>query len=247
MSKYCIANWKMYMNRIKIDSYFNDFLYKDFDKNCKLVICPSPMHIDYVYDKIKSNKSILLGSQNISEYENGAFTGECSLEMLLESNCMYSIIGHSERRELFNENDLNVNSKLQILNNSPVNPIICIGETSDENESGITKAVLKNQLIKIFKNNDFKESKEYIIAYEPIWAIGTGKSADTETIYSIHKFLKNIINEINTNNCNICLLYGGSVNDNNAAEILSINEVDGFLIGSASLNADKFYNIYNKF
>tara|TARA_B100001778_G_C18185065_1_gene448693 strand:- start:107 stop:589 length:483 start_codon:yes stop_codon:yes gene_type:complete len=160
---------------------------------------------------------------------------------------MYSIIGHSERRELFNENDLNVNSKLQILNNSPVNPIICIGETIDENESGITKAVLKNQLIKIFENNDFKESKEYIIAYEPIWAIGTGKSADTETIYSIHKFLKNIINEINTNNCNICLLYGGSVNDNNAAEILSINEVDGFLIGSASLNADKFYNIYNKF
>ena len=188
-----------------------------------------------------------MGSQNVSEFENGAFTGENSLQMIKESNCNFAIIGHSERRQKFHESDIDVCNKLKVLNNSNVTPIICIGETLEEKESGITRAVLKNQIKRIFNDINLNSSKEYIIAYEPIWAIGTGKSANIETIYSIHKFLKNIINEINLNNCNICLLYGGSVNENNASDLLTVDEVDGFLIGSASIDADVFYNIYNKF
>ena len=247
MNKYCIANWKMYMNKSKINSYFSEFLDKEFKSVCNIVICPSIIHLGYVNDIIKSNEHIKLGAQNVSEFESGAYTGEHSLEMLNEYNCKYSIIGHSERRQLYGETDLNINNKLRLLNNSNIVPIVCIGETLEENESGIAYAVLENQLKKIFNNIDLNNTKDCIIAYEPIWAIGTGKSADIETIYSVHKHLKNIINEINTNNCNICLLYGGSVNEDNAAEILEINEVDGFLIGSASIIADKFYNIYNKF
>ena len=247
MNKYCIANWKMYMDKSKIDSYFEDFLHRDFNSDCKVVLCPSSIHLDYVNKLVKNNNNINIGSQDISEFASGAYTGENSLNMIIEANCDYCIIGHSERRQLFSESDANINNKLRLLNQTNVIPIVCIGETLDENESGITRPVLENQLKRIFNNIDLNNSKDCIIAYEPIWAIGTGKSADVETIYSVHKFLKNIINEINTNNCNICLLYGGSVNEDNAAEILEINEVDGFLIGSASIIADKFYNIYNKF
>jgi len=247
MNKYCIANWKMYMGKKNIDTYFENFLSKDFNNNCNIVICPSSIHLDYVNRLSESNKSISLGSQNVSEYENGAFTGENSLQMIKEANCNFAIIGHSERRQKFHESDIDVCNKLKVLNNSNVSPIICIGETLEEKESGITRAVLKNQIKRIFNDINLNSSKEYIIAYEPIWAIGTGKSANIETIYSIHKFLKNIINEINLNNCNICLLYGGSVNENNASDLLTVDEVDGFLIGSASVDADVFYNIYNKF
>jgi triosephosphate isomerase len=247
MSKYCIANWKMYMDISKIDSYFIDFLVRDFIYKCNIVICPSSIHINYVSELIKSNQTISLGAQNVSEYDSGAYTGEHSLKMLIDSDCKYSIIGHSERRQFCGETDSNVNNKLRILNYSDIIPIICIGETFEENDSGITRQILENQLKRIFNNIELNNSKDCIIAYEPIWAIGTGKSANVETIYSVHKFLKNIINEINTNNCNICLLYGGSVNEDNAKEIFEINEVDCFLIGSASINAAKFYNIYNKF
>ncbi len=247
MNKYCIANWKMYMDKSKIDSYFKNISGREFDSDCNIVICPSSVHINYVNEIIKNNPSINIGAQDVSEFEPGAYTGENSLNMLIEANCDYCIIGHSERRQLFSETDSNINNKLRLLNQSNIIPIICIGETLEENESGIARAVLENQLKRIFNNIDLNKAKDCIVAYEPIWAIGTGKSADVETIYSVHKFLKNIINEINTNNCNICLLYGGSVNEDNAAKILEINEVDGFLIGSASIIADKFYNIYNKF
>lgn len=247
MNKYCIANWKMYMNKTEIDSYFKNFISNIFSNKCNLVFCPSSIHLDYVNDIIKHNKNILLGSQNVSEFLPGAYTGEVSLQMIKDSNCRFSIIGHSERRVLFNETDSNINKKLKVLNNTNITPIICIGETLEQNESGETKEVLEKQLKVIFQDIELNNSKEYIIAYEPIWAIGTGKSASNDTIYSVHNFLKNIINEINLNNCNICLLYGGSVNENNASEILSIDGVDGFLIGSASIDADKFYNIYNKF
>ena len=117
MNKYCIANWKMYMNKSKINSYFSEFLDKDFKSACNIVICPSTIHLGYVNDIIKSNEHIKLGAQNVSEFESGAYTGEHSLEMLNEYNCKYSIIGHSERRQLYGETDLNINNKLRLLNN----------------------------------------------------------------------------------------------------------------------------------
>ena len=133
--------------------------------------------------------------------------------------------------------------------NSPVNPIICIGETSDENESGITKAVLKNQLIKIFENNDFKESKEYIIAYEPIWAIGTGKVPSANQINNIHSKIRLLLaKKIGHGNSNkISILYGGSVNAQNAIEILNLSQVDGALVGGASLKVSDFSKIIDSY
>ena len=243
--KYCIANWKMYLNNTESLKFSNTFLSNSFNDNCEIVICPSYTSLNSL-SAIFDGSNINLGSQDISVHENGAYTGEISLDMLNDLKCSYVIIGHSERRMYHNEPNSSINSKLNVLDESFIVPIICIGETLEEKESGLTELVLNKQIKEIFENrgNSFKDC---IIAYEPIWAIGTGISADIQTIEKMHGYIKNIIQKIADNYRNIYLLYGGSVNENNASDILSINNVDGFLIGSSSIDPYKFYNICNKF
>ena len=244
--KFCIANWKMYLNNNESTSFVKSFINKHFDKNVEVVLCPSYVSIKDISNLIYSNDSIQLGAQDMSLHQKGAYTGDVSLDMLDELSCSYVIIGHSERRLNHNENNSEINEKLSILDGSDIIPIICIGESLEEREAGITEKVLKNQISEIFDNKG-NNTKDCIIAYEPIWAIGTGISADIQTIECAHSYLKNITQNIRENYRNIYLLYGGSVNENNASEILNIDNVDGFLIGSSSIDPNIFYNIYNKF
>ena len=166
--------------------------------------------------------------------------------MLESVGCSWVIIGHSERRTVLKETDLDISKKMKLVYNSKINPILCIGETLLEREKKETPLVLKRQIVTAFKEVDFKKNKTILIAYEPIWAIGTGEAANITDIDRNIKIIKNIINDINTKDCNICLLYGGSVDENNASNIFSINEVDGFLIGTSSLSIDSFYKIYRQ-
>ena len=241
--KFCIANWKMNFNNTDSFNYLKIFNKYDLsDKRIITVICPTFTSINYIKDqKVNSYK---LGAQNVSSYNKGSYTGDVSVNMLENLNCNFVIVGHSERRTHFNESNDDVKLKFDLVYNSSMTPILCVGENLKERESNEYINVLNKQIDSILGN--FTEfNKDLIIAYEPVWAIGTGKSASTSTIEETHAVIKNIIKNYTLNNCNIYILYGGSVSDENASEIAGITNVDGFLIGTSSLNPEIFYNIYN--
>jgi len=242
---FCIANWKMCMNdtdTLKFLETFNTFVFGNNNKT--IVICPSYTSIGTVYNN--SNNNFKVGAQNISLFKKGAYTGEISLNMLNDLHCSHIIIGHSEQRKNFKENDLSIRNKLRLIDKSTMTPIVCIGESFEERKNNRAFEIIEKQIISIFENNELNANKDLIIAYEPIWAIGTGLSADNKIISDMHKFIKNIIKNIYENYCNIYLLYGGSVNNNNAKDISNLNNVDGFLIGSSSLDPKIFYEIYEQ-
>tara|TARA_B100000029_G_C17519519_1_gene939293 strand:- start:246 stop:1001 length:756 start_codon:yes stop_codon:yes gene_type:complete len=245
LKHFCIANWKMSLNNKESIDYINRLNKFDFNGSTKIVICPSYTSISDV-EKLNINSIYSVGGQDISLFDSGAYTGQISINMLENLSCKYVIIGHSERREHCGESDCSVHDKLRKVSNSSLTPIVCIGESLMERKNGSYLDVIENQLNTILKGQNLNNKKDLIIAYEPIWAIGTGESADVETIHKMHLHIKNITKKIITNNCNIYLLYGGSVNVSNAEDIINIADVDGFLIGSASLDPDVFYSIYNK-
>ena len=247
MSKnFCIANWKMYLNNKESIDFINDFKKKDLNKNSKVVICPSFLSIRDVTSLV-DDFPLSIGAQDVSSERIGPYTSQISIDTLEEAGCSYCILGHSEKRLHSNETNEHINKKLKVINRSEIVPIICIGESLNDKKNNITEKVLKNQLEAIFANIELNSTKDCIIAYEPLWAIGTGRSADKKTIKSCHNFIKKIIQKLTQNNRNIYLLYGGSVDETNASNILSIENVDGFLVGSASIKSNSFYNIYNKF
>ena len=245
---FCIANWKMYLTNIEAINFIKKFTSYDLSNdNCEIVFCPPFTSMPLLLDLI-NNKNISLGSQDVSKFEKGAYTGESSINMVEELGCKWTIIGHSERRQIFNESYSDISNKMKLVyNNSSLKPIFCIGETLDEMNSGKTKEIIHNQLNSGMYELDFNNNKDLIIAYEPIWAIGTGVSADVDIIDKNIKIIKDFIKKFNTKNCNIYLLYGGSVTEDNASEIYSLDEVNGFLVGSASTNPENFYSIYKHF
>ena len=250
MSKksFCIANWKIYLNNIESINFMKKFTeYKISNNNCEVVICPSFTSIPLMVDLVK-DKRISMGSQDISIFKKGAYTGDISIDMIEELGCKWAIVGHSERRQFYNETNEIIRNKMKLVyNDSELSPILCIGESLEEMNSGLTDEIITNQLEISLMDVNFNSKKDILIAYEPVWAIGTGVSADIEVISKNMKIIKDFIENLNTKKCNIYLLYGGSVNENNASEIFELNEVDGFLIGSASTDPDKFYSIYKQF
>ena len=250
MSKksFCIANWKIYLNNIESINFMKKFTeYKFLNNNCEVVVCPSFTSIPLMVDLVK-DKRISMGSQDISIFKKGAYTGDISIDMIEELGCKWTIIGHSERRQFYNETNEIIRNKMKLVyNDSGLSPILCIGESLEEMNSGLTDEIITNQLEISLMDVNFNSKKDLLIAYEPVWAIGTGISADIEVISKNMKIIKDFIENLNTKKCNIYLLYGGSVNENNASEIFELNEVDGFLIGSASTDPDKFYSIYKQF
>ena len=232
------GNWKMNKTPFEGKAFMRDV--KDMVKNTnstEIIFFPA---FTGLYDT-HLNKPFHLGAQNCHWETSGAFTGEVSIEMLKESKVEYILVGHSERRQLFDETDVIINKKVKSIQFSKLKPILCIGETIEDRKSGLTKDVLRNQLVKNLEGID--SIKNFIIAYEPIWAIGTGENANEEQIYAAHSFIKSVLNKLypDINNCPI--LYGGSVNAKNAKELIQISGVDGFLIGGASLDKDSFVSI----
>jgi triosephosphate isomerase len=244
--KVVAGNWKMNNDIVEsinlISSIKRDLSNKS--PNVRVIVCPPFTSLETVSTLIK-NSSILLGAQNLHFAESGAFTGEISASMLKSVGCEYVIVGHSERRTLFNEKDEIINKKLKSALTNNLFPIFCIGETLEEREKGITFRVIENQVILGLKNIDSSEIKNCIIAYEPVWAIGTGKNATPDQAEEVHAFLRNLLVNLFSKSVSdeIIIQYGGSVKPENAEDLMKMPNIDGALVGGACLNSDSFKKI----
>ena len=248
MKKYLIAgNWKMNTNVSEAEKLTDNILsgVREFSDDAEILLCPPFTNLIAV-KKCISDKSVYLGAQNCHWIEKGAFTGEVSCDMLKSVGCDYVIIGHSERRQYFGETDETVNKKIKAVLNHKMKPLVCIGETLEQRQKGITFDILASQVINGLTEIQTESFNDIIIAYEPVWAIGTGVAATIGQVAEAHDKLRELlISEFGDVCKSTLLLYGGSVNDENAKELMTLNNVNGALIGGASLNAETFINIYN--
>jgi len=247
MRKQIIAgNWKMNTDVNEAENLCKELipLTKNVE-NVEIIICPPFTNLQTVNNTIKDS-NIMLGAQNMNPNESGAFTGEISANMLKSIGCTHVIIGHSERRNIYNESDEFINSKVKSAIKNKLIPIVCVGETLEEREANKTKEIIGSQveaaLKEVEKNNDI------IIAYEPVWAIGTGKTATPQMAQEIHAFIREILATIYDEESSqaIRILYGGSMKPANAKELLAEIDIDGGLIGGAALKAESFSEIIKR-
>jgi len=247
MRKKVIAgNWKMNKDISGTAELISGIINNiDFGKiNADVIVCPPFTSLETAAELVK-NTPIAVGAQNMFYEDSGAFTAEISASMLLSAGCKYVILGHSERRAIFHESNDWINKKIKKALASGLKPIFCIGETLEQRESGTMKDVLKTQISEGLAGVTDTEMEEIIIAYEPVWAIGTGKTASPEQAEEVHKFVRDLIAEIYNRSVaeSLVIQYGGSVKPNNAKELLSQPNIDGALIGGAALKADSFIDI----
>ncbi|HEX2867665.1 MAG TPA: triose-phosphate isomerase [Ignavibacteriales bacterium] len=247
MRKKVIAgNWKMYNDipaSVKLISELKKSL-SGADLKADVIICPPFTSLDTAKTLIKDSL-IQLGAQNMYFEENGAYTGEISAEMLKSAGCRYVILGHSERRTIFKESDELINKKIKKALSSGLDPIFCVGETLDEREKGTTESVISSQVRAGLNGISEEDLKKVIIAYEPVWAIGTGKTATPEQAQDVHAFIRNLLRELYSDLAaeGVTIQYGGSVKPENALSLLSQKDIDGALVGGACLKADSFTSI----
>ena len=245
MSLCLVANWKLNGSKEFNHQWALEFL-RNFNGNnfSILGIAPASLYIDHL-KTILTDYDIEIGSQNIDLEETGARTGEISASMIKDLGCAFSIIGHSERRMLFHETNQMICQKLIQADNNSVIPILCIGESAEENQSNNTFNVLEQQIIEALENAN--ELSALIIAYEPVWAIGSGKTPKPEEINSVHEMIKDVVQSRFPKIGLESVLYGGSVNFKNASSLFKQKNVDGALIGGASLDGREFALIANVF
>lgn len=249
MNKLIVANWKM--NKTINEAIFLGKELKKLLKNEKtidIVICPPFTALQAMSNEVKGS-NIKLGAQNMYFEEYGAYTGEISVPMLKEIGCEYVILGHSERREIFGEDDFLINKKVIAALSHSLKPILCIGENLEERNNGNTNKVLENQLKNCVKNVEENQVLKISIAYEPIWAISKGdpnhKAATKEDAEEAHKFIRSILAGMFGEGTakNVRIIYGGSMKPENAKELLSMPNIKGGLVGNASLDAKSFAEI----
>ena len=243
--KIVAGNWKMNMTIDESNDLINE-LKEVSENNIEIKIAPSFTNLYYAISLLK-NSAIEVVAQNVHSEKRGAYTGEISTEMLKSIGVNTVIIGHSERRKYFNETDTILSKKVKAALENSLNIIFCIVEELSERESGNHFEIIKNQLTNALIDLNNSEIKNIVIAYEPVWAIGTGMTANNQQIQEMHEFIRELINKKFGNEIadNIRILYGGSVKPNNAKQIFSLNDVDGGLIGGASLNFSDFHSIIN--
>lgn len=244
--KVIAGNWKMNKNIQETETYINELKELVKDAQNEVIICVPYVDLCKAV-KMTKDTNIKVGAQNVYSKEDGAYTGEVSAKMLADMGVEYVIIGHSERREYFNENDEMINSKLKIAIEHGLKPILCVGETLKQREEGLTKDWITEQVDSDLTNLSKEEVKNIIIAYEPIWAIGTGKTASkeeaNEALLWIRKEIENLYDKELADE--IIIQYGGSVKSSNAKELFSMSDIDGGLVGGASLNPAEFAKIVN--
>ena len=243
MKKIIAGNWKMNLLPNEAMDLINSLVPAVKDTENEVIVCVP--YTDLFYTLLTcQGTNIHVGAQNMHWEEKGAYTGEISPEMLKCINVEYVIIGHSERRAYFNETDETVNKKVKSALAHGLKPIVCIGETLEQRENGETEKVVKNQISKALEGLTTKDLSNTIVAYEPVWAIGTGKTATCDDANEIIKKIREQIEkDFQTKDVNI--LYGGSVKAENAKELFNMSDIDGGLIGGASLKADEFSMIVN--
>lgn len=247
MRKPLIAgNWKMFKTTAEAKAFAEEFrgLYKADETDIKAAICAPFTQLAALKEAFEGS-GVLLGAQNVHFEDQGAFTGEISADMLCEIGVDYCIVGHSERRQYFAETDETVNRKLKKLFEKGITPIMCVGEDLEIREAGEEKIVVRTQLIEGLANLLPEQVGSMVIAYEPIWAIGTGKTASPEQAQEMCGYIRDVIAEVYDEDvaCDIIIQYGGSVKPANASEIMNQTDIDGALVGGASLKADDFIQI----
>lgn len=244
--KLIAANWKMNGSALQANALIEGISSKLVNapfKNTKIVICPSYIHIESVLAKLK-NSNIQVGAQDVSSYANGAYTGQISAQMLADIGCKYVIIGHSERRQYCFEDSAAISKKLSASVDFGLTPIFCVGETKSEREQGVTEEVISKQIVSVIEDCGVDAFTKAIIAYEPIWAIGTGLTATPEQAQAVHAFIRHSLRAYDKELSNkIIILYGGSLNSKNASSLFAQQDIDGGLVGGASLNAEEFVQI----
>ncbi len=243
MRKYIIAgNWKMNKTPAETRALLSEIASKNNGKTkCEVVLCVPAIDIPAAIEAT-AGTTIKVGAQNVHFKDNGAYTGEISAEMLRECGVEYVIIGHSERRQYFGETDATVNLRTAQALKNGLKAIVCVGETLDERKDNITFEVIGIQVKRAFKDISAEDMKNVVIAYEPVWAIGTGETATNEQAEEVCMFIRGLIAELyGTDTANdITVQYGGSMNAKNAFDLLSMDNIDGGLIGGASLKAEDF-------
>ncbi len=239
------GNWKMYktgpeavqtaIHLSKLCSGVND---------PEIMIAPTHLSLPLVAQAVKGS-AVKVGAQNLYFEREGAFTGEVSADMIKAAGAEYSLIGHSERRQLFGETDAAVCQKIKAALGSGLKPVLCIGETEAQREDGKTYFILDKQISDGLKGFGLGELSELVLAYEPVWAIGTGKTASIEQVAQVHQHLRSLLERLFSKDLadRTRILYGGSVKPENVKELMGIKDVDGALVGGASLDADKFIKI----
>ncbi len=240
--KLMAANWKMYKTPDQTRDFFRDFLpmIHDHDRD-EIAVCPPFVNIHAAVEATKGAK-VAIGGQNMFWEKEGAYTGEISTAMLLAAGCSHVIIGHSERRQYFGETDDTVNMKLKAALEAGLVPIVCVGEVLEERESGLTEDVLRRQCLRAFHAISGKKASKLVVAYEPVWAIGTGKTATPQLASEAHALIRGEAAKAFGDDfaASLRILYGGSVKPENAKALMAEEEIDGALVGGASLDPKSF-------
>jgi len=246
MRKKIIAgNWKMNMNLHQSQKLVSEIINGlGKDNKAEVIICPPFTSLSEVNSLLKGTQ-VKLGAQNMFYEENGAYTAEISADMLKSVGCEYVILGHSERRVIFNESDELINKKIKTAFAKALKPIFCIGELLEQRENGKTMEVVSSQVEKGLEGITTEQMKNIIIAYEPVWAIGTGKTATPEQAQEVHYFIRELVAKKYSTSVaeGLIIQYGGSVKPDNSSELLSQKDIDGALVGGACLKADSFLSI----
>lgn len=239
--KLVVGNWKMYgrlaSNRALLEAIVAGV------RGADCAVC-----VPYPYlaqaQSLLQGSNVAWGAQNLSQHEEGAFTGEVAPGMLADFGCSYVLVGHSERRGLFHESNEVVSAKFDAALKAGIKPILCVGETLAERESGVTEQVVAAQLDAVLNRGGALALSKAVVAYEPVWAIGTGKTAAPSQAQTVHAFIRERVAQHDSQVAqSLCILYGGSVKANNAAELFAMPDIDGGLIGGASLVVDEFLAI----
>ena len=242
--KLVAANWKMNGNRETVGKLVQGLNAFMRTPRCDVVLAPGYLHMGQVFQELDL-MNVAIAGQNCSQYLEGPFTGEVSAKMLADFGCEWVILGHSERRQNYGETDKVIASKIKMACSEGLGVIFCVGETVSQRDSGDAQSIVLNQLLNALDGSINNDSK-IIIAYEPVWAIGTGLTASPDEAQIMHSFIRKNLERVEAiNGKNTLILYGGSVNSSNASELFNQSDIDGALVGGASLNAEEFCRIVN--
>lgn len=241
--KLVAGNWKMHGNLVDNDALLGGILAGMGEVKADVAVCVPFPYLHQVKARLAGSR-VAWGAQNLSQHAKGAYTGEVSAHMLNDFECRYVIVGHSERRALYGESDALVAEKYAAAQTAGLIPILCVGETLEEREAGVTEEVVGRQLDAVLNRSGVISLANAVIAYEPVWAIGTGRTASPEQAQAVHAFIRRKIRALDAEVADhLVIQYGGSVKAANAAELFAQPDIDGGLIGGASLNAEEFLAI----
>jgi len=242
-----VGNWKMKINHQSAQKLVDGLIEGLPSEDADIAVCPPYLYIPEVSQRL-ANTPISLGAQNVATHVEGAYTGEIAAVMLNDFNCKYAIVGHSERRANYADTDATVAQRFQQTIDAGIIPVLAIGELLEEREQGTTFDVVAKQLNAVIDFAGIENFQNAVIAYEPVWAIGTGLTASAEQAQEVHLYIRQLLAEKNQQIAeNIQILYGGSVKPQNAEALFAMPDIDGALVGGDSLSADSFLKIYSSF